>query len=164
VAATERAFRELPPVHLYLDTDILIAYLVSSDPNHLRAETFLLRLLEHGWTTVYVSPLSWTEYLHIVTMERVRATLPPPLHRAFRLSEWQQPSVRQTFMQTMLGLLDRLLDQFPAADISITRDTRRLATDYMIRYNLKSQDAMHLACATLAGYENWRRSTKCSAA
>ena len=57
MAAAERRFSDPPPSRIYLDTDIPINYLISSQPHHERCTTFLDRLARDGlrFTSFYVS-------------------------------------------------------------------------------------------------------------
>jgi predicted nucleic acid-binding protein len=61
--ATERAFNEVPPDTLYVDTDILIAALFSSEPHFVRCRAFLEFVARIGQTTIYLSSLVWLEFI-----------------------------------------------------------------------------------------------------
>ena len=77
--ATERAFSEIPPAHLYLDTDIILDYLVSTRPFHSRSVRLLERIVEHGLTTIYLSSQSWMEFAHVIRHTSFRENLPDEL-------------------------------------------------------------------------------------
>jgi len=79
VPATERAFSEIPPAHLYLDTDIILDYLVSTRPFHSRSVRLLERIVEHGLTTIYLSSQSWMEFAHVIRHTSFRENLPDEL-------------------------------------------------------------------------------------
>ena len=64
--ATERAFTHLPPTRLYLDTNVVFDYLTPTRPHHTRVEAFVVHLFTGGLTTLYVSPLSWMEFAHVM--------------------------------------------------------------------------------------------------
>ncbi len=59
--ATKRRFSDPPPETLYVDSDVLISYLVRTQPHHARARAFLRGLAVRGVTTLYVSSLTWLE-------------------------------------------------------------------------------------------------------
>ena len=149
--AIERSFSESLPAHLYLDTDILIAYLVGTQPHHHRCRTFLERLVQHGLTRIYVSSLSWMEFTHALMRERFRRNLPDHQRRRLQLDRWHEPLVRRTYLQAFLIAFEDLLAQFAWEEISLTPEVRMTAIDYIGQYNLGPQDAVHLASATLAG-------------
>lgn len=150
--ATERAFTETPPQRLYLDTNICLDYLIDTRPRY----TLAVRLFQHldacQLTTLYVSPLSWTEFAHVVRTQSFRDGLSPQWQQQYDLARWaQDPAVRQRYLTGLLGQFEALLDQFGWAELVITSDVRRRALHYIAQYNLDSQDAMHLACAAEAG-------------
>ncbi len=76
--ASERSFTrfDLLPSHLYLDTDFLIACLIESQPHHERCTAFMVRLLQHDLTTLYLSSLSWMELSHFIMREDFRSRQP----------------------------------------------------------------------------------------
>jgi predicted nucleic acid-binding protein len=151
VTATERAFTDPPPARLYLDTDILIAYLVSTEPHHARCREFLGRLVQARSTAVYVSSLSWLEFTHVITREGFRTGLAAELQQRFRLHRWAEPLVRQRYVQALLRNFEDLLEAFVWSEVSLTPQIRVTATQYVAQYNLGSQDAVHLASATETG-------------
>lgn len=148
--ATERRFSEIPPARLYVDTDVLISYLVASQPHHQRSREFFQRIAEHGLTRVYVSSLTWIEFAHVVTRERFRRALPEKLQGDLHLDHWSDRLIRQTYLQTFLDSLEDLLGQFDWSEVFIGSSIRRAAVEYIGTYNLGAQDAVHLACATAA--------------
>src|SRR5438067_13552126 len=75
VAAVEHAFTDQPPSSLYLDTDVCLAYLIPSEPLHERAAALFALLATYGYTTVYVSSLSWIEFVKVITSDRFRKGL-----------------------------------------------------------------------------------------
>lgn len=58
VPATERSFSDPLPSELYLDTDVIIAYLIRSEPHHARCRTFLRRVAQEQITAVFTSSLT----------------------------------------------------------------------------------------------------------
>lgn len=159
--ATEHHFSDAAPESLYVDTDILISHLVGSQPHHVRCRAFLERLAAEGRTTLYVSSLTWLELANAVTREGFRGALPSIVQQQYRLSNWQDASVRRTYIEAMLSNLDTLLAQFDWVEIPLAPGVRILATTLMADFGLRSQDAIHLASATQVGYQPSHRSTKC---
>ena len=149
--ATEHAFNEPPPARLYIDTNVVLDYLVGSNPNHTRITSFVDRLLAHGLTALYISPLLLLEFAHTIRREDFRDKLPPDWHQQHRLHRWDDPQTRQRYLQTWYGLLEGLLAQFEWSEIAVTPAVRTRALGYVSTYNLKPQDAAHLACAHEAG-------------
>ncbi|MBI4494716.1 MAG: type II toxin-antitoxin system VapC family toxin [Chloroflexi bacterium] len=144
--ATELAFSNPPPRALYLDTDVLINYLVSSEPHHQRSRTFLERLLAQD-TTLYVSSLTWIEYAHVITRDDFRRRLSQEIRQRLRLDRWGDRAVRQRYLQEYVQALDELLAQFEWAEVFPLVDVRQAALGFMDQYNLDGQDAIHLASA-----------------
>ena len=151
--ATERAFfsSDLPPTHLYLDTDFLIAAVVPYEPHHERSVRFFERLLEHGWTGIYLSVLSWMEFAHVITREDFRNRWPPGDYARFDLGRWGDAQIRERYIQTLYQTLEDLLAPFEWNEISVTPDVRVTAGRFMAQYALKSLDALHLACMAHLG-------------
>ena len=148
--ATERRFDEVPPSHLYLDTNIPIAYIVATHEHHARCRPFIERLFERR-TTIYLSPLTWMEYAHVMRQD-FRALLPEQWRVPYRLSEWDDDTrVRQEYMRSMFRLLEDFLSGFDWVEIPLTDIVRRRSLEHVIDYNLQSQDAMHLAAAESVG-------------
>jgi predicted nucleic acid-binding protein len=151
VPAIERGFDEMPPSRLYLDTDFVITYLVSTQRHHARCQAFVERLGEMGLTTIFVSPLVWLEFAHVITRESFRAALPPDLTDSLQVSRWQESLVRQTYIQAFLGLLEAFLAQFEIVEIPLATDVRVHALQNVALYGLDTHDAAHLATAISAG-------------
>jgi predicted nucleic acid-binding protein len=151
VPATERAFSETPPLHLYLDTNILIAYFVANHPQHIQARDFLVHLYTAGLTTLYVSPLTWTELTDVVSRPEFRAALPPEWQREARFRHWDRLEVRRAYLESWWGALDRLLLQYAWDEIVLTPPMRVQALGLVRDYGLESADALHLAAAQAAG-------------
>ncbi len=142
----------MPPQRLYLDTNVCLDYLINARPRYALAARLFQHLAAYQLTTLYVSPLSWTEFAHVIRTQSFRDGLSPQWQQHYGLAQWtQDPAVRQTYLTALLGQFETLLDQFGWAEVVITSDVRRRALQYIAQYNLHSQDAMHLACATEAG-------------
>jgi predicted nucleic acid-binding protein len=151
VPATKRAFSEFPPARIYLDTDILVNALISTQPHHERCVAFLDSVVRNGLTTVYLSSLSWLEYVHAITRDNFRRLLPAELQHELQFDRWKESLVRQAYVQRLVGAFDALLTQFDVIEISLTPEIRVSAIQYAAEYNLGSQDAVHLASASHAG-------------
>jgi predicted nucleic acid-binding protein len=151
VAAVEHPFTDQPPSSLYLDTDVCLAYLIPSEPLHERAAALFTQLATHGYTTVYVSSLSWIEFVKVITSDRFRKGLPADWQQRYHLARWQRASVRQAYLQDLLGIFEQLLDQFGWTEVAVTPDIRIRALALANDYHLEAQDAVHLACAEAAG-------------
>jgi len=150
VPATERAFSDPPPGRLYLDTDILINYVLSSEPHHRRASTFLEGLLAHD-TMLCLSSITWVEYAHVLTRDDFRRRLPQEIRQRFQLDGWSDPAVRQQYLQEHVRALEELLAQFEWLEVFPLAEVRRAALALMAQYNLDGQDAIHLASASSQG-------------
>jgi predicted nucleic acid-binding protein len=147
VPATEHPFSDPVPDFLYVDTDILISHLVGTQPHHVRCKGFLERLALEGRTTIYVSSLTWMEYAHVISRESFRDGLAPPLQRQYRLQNWRDANVRQSYLAALLHELEDLLNQFAWVEVPLTPAVRQVAVAYMADFSLGSQDAVHLASA-----------------
>jgi predicted nucleic acid-binding protein len=154
VSAIEHRFDEIPPALLYLDTNILIACLIRTHMDHGLCARFLERLVSHGYTTIYLSSLSWLEFTHVVMKEDFRRTLPGEFQARFRLHRWQTPRVRQTYLRFMVSQLTGMLASFDWAEISLTAAIRGAAIEYVASHNLDTHDATHLATARHEGIEH----------
>lgn len=149
--ALEHAFTDLGPDHLYLDTDILINVLVSTQPHHSRCIDFLRRLQVGARTTLYLSSLTWLELTHVVTRPSFRDVLAVDIQHLFQFSRWDRPSVRRAYIDALLGDVETVLEQFTWIELPVTPAIRRRATRFMAEYRLGSHDAAHLASAAQAG-------------
>src|SRR5215216_6577546 len=95
--AIEHSFTEPPPEDLYLDTDFIIACLERADPHHVRCAGFMRRIVALGRTRLYVSSLSWLEFIHVITRQRFRDLADDETRRRFRLDRWQETTIRQEY-------------------------------------------------------------------
>jgi predicted nucleic acid-binding protein len=153
--AIERSFADHPPSGLYLDTNITIDYLVANRPHHARCVDFLDRARDLALTTVYLSPLSWAEFTHANRKESFRSALPEELQVELRVRDWQDPRVRGVYIDFFLALFRRLIEHFPWAEIPLTSSIRTAAIELIKRYNLGTQDALHVASAFGAGVHDF---------
>ncbi len=151
MAATEHSFSDTPPRRLYLDADFVLAAIVTHEAHSQRCKTFLTRVADMRLTTIYVSSLWWVEFADTVMRERWRTRLDPEEQARYRLDRWQEPLIREAYLQDMLKRLEGLLSAFEWAEISVTRAVRSLAIQYMGEHALRGQDAIHLASMVHAG-------------
>jgi predicted nucleic acid-binding protein len=149
--ALERLFSDPPPTDLYLDTDLVIAYLIDTEPHHIRCRDFLRRLGEQGRTALYVSSLCWVELANVVTKERFRNQLSPANQRRFQLARWREVSIRRTYIDSILRAFETALAQFTWHEVALESGVRTLVAEYVASYNLGAHDATHLASARYAG-------------
>ena len=82
--AIEHRFDDALPGDLFLDTDIVVSYLVGNQPYHAASRAFIDRVSRDSETTVYVSTLSPLEYAQVVSRDRFRRELPEELSRLLR--------------------------------------------------------------------------------
>jgi predicted nucleic acid-binding protein len=151
VPALEHRFDEPLPDHLYVDTDIFVNFMVSTQPHHDRCREFFERVQSEAHTTLYLSSLSWLELAHVITRPSFRDELTDDLQRQYRIGRWERPDIRRTYIDGLLGEFEATLNQFPWVELPVTPLVRRLATRYIAEYSLGSQDAAHLASAAFAG-------------
>lgn len=69
----------------------------------------------------------------------------------FQFHRWDEPSVRQTYLQWMMRRLESVFEHFPFTEISLTPTVRQLALTNVANYNLGAHDAVHLASAQRPG-------------
>jgi predicted nucleic acid-binding protein len=150
--AIEHAFVEPPPVQLYLDTNVCIAYLIAGHPHHTQARALVQSLAASTATTLYLSSLSWLEFAHVVTRQDFRDALPASWQRRHHLARWEgPPAVRRAYVEAIRDELRALLDGFAWVELPLTTAVRTLAIEYFHRFGINVQDAAHLASAALAG-------------
>jgi predicted nucleic acid-binding protein len=149
--AVERSFADALPESLYLDTDIIVAGINRSHPNHQRAAMLLVRMAAGGGMRVIISSLTWIEFLNVITRPMFRDALPSDLRQRLRLGRWHDAMVRQTYVRAMLARFEGLLAQFDYAEIPMTISIRNAAIQLAIAHNLRAQDAVHLASAQHSG-------------
>ena len=104
--------------------NIFLAHLVRTHPHHQAAADFPVHLATCGVTTLFLSSLSWIEFVHVVTSQRWRDWLPTGLQQQYRLHRWHQAPVRQAYLQGMLSQFQRLLAPFAWNEIALTADIR----------------------------------------
>jgi predicted nucleic acid-binding protein len=148
VPATERPLN-FPwlPAHLFLDTCILIAYLVRTDKFHDQAREFLQRLTDEGATVVYITSQTWMEFAYVVGRPSFRRRLPDEVRDRFDLGRWDDDAgVRRAYHDHYLLPLEDLLGQFAGwAEIPVTADAWARSRHFLIEYDVSGQDAVHLA-------------------
>jgi predicted nucleic acid-binding protein len=154
VPATRHALTEFPPRHLYLDTNFLLNALVPSYPFHTPARAFVEHLATMGLTTLYVSSLSWLEFGYAVLSATFRAGLADEWQAQYALPHWGQPDIaaahRDAYLTAMVDRALAVLQEFPWVEISLSPDISVHALQLMGQYNLRGQDAGHVACAQAA--------------
>jgi predicted nucleic acid-binding protein len=144
--AVTRRFADAPPQRLYLDTDFVIACLVASEQHHLACRTFVEHLFDAGLTMLYTSSYSWLEYIHVVSTAKFRRKLDPHLSAQLNVSLWDDnPVVRTAYIEHFRELLLEMLRPFKRAQIGMNATVVGRAMWYMAAYNLKGNDALHLA-------------------
>ncbi|MGI8552608.1 MAG: type II toxin-antitoxin system VapC family toxin [Dehalococcoidia bacterium] len=153
--ATERlvtfAPGELPPQRLYLDNDILVSYLFNGQPRHQAASGFLQSVLQHGLTTLYLSSLVWSEFLHTARRENFRKSLVPGTFNPDIVIRWHDPSVREEYVDSCMNALESLLQHFNWIEIPLGPEVRTSAYRLTVQYNLQPDDAIHIASALRPG-------------
>src|SRR6266536_3434107 len=108
--ATEHAFSGIPPADIYIDTDVIVGYLISTDVHHARRVTLFRSLVRHRQrTTIYISPLTWTELANVVSRENFRGSLPAGTPLKALADRWEDHASRQQYVQLVVGMLRRLL-------------------------------------------------------
>ena len=140
-----------PPDRLYLDSDILVAAVVSTHEHAERAARLFELLLQYGATTLYLCPVSWMEYAHVFSKETFRQTLPGEFAYLTPVTGWQDAAVRERYFKFVMSTLEDLLSPFDWHEIPTTFHVNRAAIGYMARYNMDAQDAVHLASARAVG-------------
>ncbi len=153
--ATEHLFSEPAPPRLYIDTDIVLAYLNANESLHTRCIPFFESIALNRGTELYTSSLLWLEFAHVITREAFRTRLPESVQRRFRLDRWHDAQVRSAYLEANLRDLSELLGQFVLHEVALTPAVRTLAVEQMARFALGSQDATHLASASLAGVDGF---------
>jgi predicted nucleic acid-binding protein len=145
VAAIEHAFSEAPPDELYLDTDFIVGCLERTDPHHARCAAFMRHVASGARTMLYISSLSWLEFIHTITRERFREIASAELRQRFRLDHWDEASVRRAYVAQLTSDFEVLLSQCDWTEVWLTPAIRADAIDMIATYNLNTHDAVHLA-------------------
>lgn len=148
--AIDHSFVDPTPKELYVDTDILVSYLVRSEPHHARCRFLLIHAAEGG-TRLAISSLTWLEFVNVVTRENFRSRLPAKMKAGVEGRRWNSSRVRRDYIRFFLTALDDLLGQFDWSEITLTPAVRTLAIQFVIDYNLRPLDAAHLASVRSAG-------------
>jgi predicted nucleic acid-binding protein len=154
VPASEHSFRDTVPAQMFLDVDFFISVLVRTEPHHQRS-TELFRRLAARRTTLFVSSLTWMEFVNVVIKDRFRANLPDSLRSQLNLDRWQRSSVRRQYLDLLLQRLKELLDQFPWREVWLTPEVRELAVHDILNFNLRPLDAVMRASATYVGVSDF---------
>ena len=97
----------------------------------------------------------WTEFLRGVCHPQVLRILPPATKDHLDLRQWGVFRVQRDYRRYMLAELEKLLGAFGWRDIPFTRALREQALDYLDRYYLDSNDAIHLASAMALGIRDF---------
>jgi hypothetical protein len=51
---------------------------------------FILNMARSAVTTLYLSSLSWVEFVHVLCLATFRESLPLDMHDRFRLAAWDE--------------------------------------------------------------------------
>ncbi len=113
--------------------------------------TLFVHLATCNVITLYISSLSWLEFMHVVGSAAWRAQLPAAWQDQYQLHRWQDVSVRQTYLRAMRSWLEHLLMAYSWAEIDLTSTISQQALQYVELYNLDTHDAAHWASAQAAG-------------
>lgn len=151
--AIERPFdgSVLPPSRLYVDTDVLVAATVRTHPHYSRSSALFSLLIRYGLTTLYLCPVSWMEFAHVFGKETFRRALPPEFDHLDPIAGWEDVTVREAYFQFVMRTFNALLSPFEWNQVLLSDDVQTRAIGQMATHNLGAQDAVHLACAEIAG-------------
>jgi len=155
VPATERAFDEAPPPRLYVDTNVYLAHVVTAHPQHERASALFEHLARPSLTTLYLSSVLWTGFARAVGHPQIVRLLPASTKQQFGLHRWGVFRVQRDYRRYMLARFEDLLGAFGWREIPFTRPVRLQALEYLDRYYLDSNDAIHLASAAALGIRDF---------
>ncbi len=115
----------------------------------------MLHVFANGGTTLYVSPLTWTELTWVVSQPDFRSALPADWQREARLRRWDRLDVRRAYLNGFWVALEQLLNQYGWEELPITQTTRALALAYIADFGLEPEDALHLATAHEGGVSDF---------
>ena len=93
-------------------------------------------LLQRGVTTLFLSALSWLEFLHVFSREDFRRLLPTAFAHLRAVERWKSPEARQAYYQFVLDAFSDLLSPFAWEEVLITEEVRAGAVQLMGTYNL----------------------------
>lgn len=150
--AYERRFTETPPRTLFLDTSFVIASLVGGEreERHEECLSFGETLLEAGTTVVY-SRILRVEYLNAWRRLILEGFLPPEPGPQVRLRLGVLRAETAHWLRLADILLRRFLSQFPRVEVRLNNTVVDEMLTLMGNYNLKAQDAVHVASAFYVG-------------
>ncbi len=136
---------------IYLDSTILIGAVITG-VNHSRAAQAFCRALAEQGRIVAFSSLALLEFGHIVRSlghPRERRRLPIDVAREYGLDRWDSDeTVRLRWMTDAVANLNALLEEFAIVyEIPVLPDYWDDAVAMMVRYDLRSFDALHLVTA-----------------
>lgn len=135
----------LPDV--YIDTDVAVNAIISDMENTAASRAALETLLKSE-NVVHFSIILRMEYAQAIRNLASRGQLPTELRKGFHLDNWSDPVVRTQWMQYGMGQLDTLINDLPTVvELPVSGTIISQASEYMARYALRSQDAVHLATA-----------------
>ena len=148
--AEEHLFSETPPGHLLLDTDSVVATLVTGDPRHEDCLSFADSLQDAG-TIIAYSTLLRLEHLNAWRNLLKKGLLPPEPGPQLRLELNVAEDDRIHWLRVADILLGKFLAQFRITEIRLNQRVVSLAIELVGRFDLQSYDAVHVASALHAG-------------
>jgi predicted nucleic acid-binding protein len=140
------------PSAVYLESSTAAAALIAGIAHANASRAFCAQLAAHG-TRVYFSPMLRLEVAQTLRNLVVRRPpqLPDQLRQDYGLAQWETTEdIRETWYRFGHLQLEAFFDQFrETVEVPFRLRDHTLADCHtlMVRYNLKSYDALHLAIA-----------------
>jgi predicted nucleic acid-binding protein len=132
---------------IYVDTDLIVNANIRG-LSHSEASRRALGAVLHSESLVHFSIILRMEYIQAIRNLALRSQLPQEVRQEFNLDNWENDGVRQRWMDYGLQQLESLIADLPAVvELPLTSSIVYGAAEYMTRYGLRSQDAVHLATA-----------------
>src|SRR4051812_34685782 len=131
------------PNHVYLDTSVVIAALVSGVPNARASEAFCARLVQQR-SHVYCSQILRLELSQAIRNLASRLNqLPLQTQRQYRLDDWQTDvSVRQRWMSEGIRRYEAFIGRFEEFFVlPFLIPTWEQSVEVMVLHQMKSLDA-----------------------
>ena len=148
------------PSAVYLESSTAAAALIAGIAHANASRAFCAQLAAHG-TRIYFSPMLRLEVAQTLRNLVVRrpSQLSDQIRQDYGLAQWEtSDEIRQTWYHFGRSQLEAFLDQFrETVEIPLHLRVHTLADcqTLMVRYNLKSYDALHLAIANEQGINHF---------
>jgi predicted nucleic acid-binding protein len=144
-----------PPAHIYLDTSLVIAAMITGAPHCTASAAFCARLAQYN-SSVYFSQVLRLELASgLRRLATTQTNLPAAVRQRYQLDDWGRDSqVRQRWLAFGMREFEVFLGQFEEVlEVPLSLGACQRSVAIMARDGLNAFDALHVATADELGLQ-----------